>query len=91
MNRLSAANRRTARTVFQAVLGLAAGLPLIVDASGLPESAAGVAVTLAVAGAVTRVMALQVVQGLLPRWLSISEPAAVTDRVEALPVVPPRE
>lgn len=91
MSRLSAANRRTARTVFQAILGLAAGLPLIVDASGLPGSAAGVAVTLAVAGAVTRVMALPVVQGLLPRWLYVSEPAVVTDRVEALAVVPPRE
>ncbi|WP_455907485.1 hypothetical protein [Streptomyces erythrochromogenes] len=55
--------------MFQTLLGLAAGLPLIVDASGVPQSAAGVAVALAVAGAVTRVMALPVVQRLLPRWL----------------------
>ncbi|WP_455712484.1 hypothetical protein [Streptomyces goshikiensis] len=55
--------------MFQTLLGLAAGLPLIVDASGIPQSAAGVAVALAVAGAVTRVMALPVVQRLLPRWL----------------------
>ncbi|MEU8773371.1 hypothetical protein [Streptomyces sp. NPDC048606] len=75
MSRVSDANPRTARTVFQAFLGLAAGLPLIVDASGLPGSAVGVAVALA--GAVTRVMALPVVQGLLPRWLYEPERAAV--------------
>lgn len=69
MSRVSDVNQRTVRTVFQTLLGLAAGLPLVLDASGIPQSAAGVAVALAVAGAVTRVMALPVVQRLLPRWL----------------------
>ena len=50
--------RRTVRTVFQNVLGLAAGLPLIVDAAGFTEAVPGVAVSLTVAGIVTRVMAL---------------------------------
>ena len=61
--------RRTVRTVFQNVLGLAAGLPLIVDAAGFTEAVPGVAVSLTVAGIVTRVMALPVVDSLLPVWL----------------------
>jgi hypothetical protein len=63
------ANRRTIRTVVQTVLALAAGLPLIVTAAGIPETAAGVGVALAVAGGITRVMALPVVENLLPAWL----------------------
>ncbi|WP_330261778.1 hypothetical protein [Streptomyces sp. NBC_00539] len=63
------AQRRTVRTVVQTVLALAAGLPLIIDASGIPQTAAGVGVALAVAGGVTRVMALPVVEALLPAWL----------------------
>lgn len=61
--------RRTVRTVFQTVVALAAGMPLIVAASGLADVVPGVAVVLAVAAAVTRVMALPVVDGLLPSWL----------------------
>ncbi|MFB8361948.1 hypothetical protein [Streptomyces sp. NPDC055929] len=72
---VSDANQRTIRTVFQTFLGIAAGLPLIIDAAGISESVAGVAVALAVAGAVTRVMALPVVHNLLPDWLYRSGPA----------------
>ncbi|MGW2485175.1 hypothetical protein ACWCWQ_35700 [Streptomyces sp. NPDC001571] len=60
---------RTVRTIVQTILGIAAGLPLIIDASGIPQSAAGVALVLAVAGGLTRVMALPVVENLLPGWL----------------------
>ncbi|MET9601084.1 hypothetical protein [Streptomyces sp. NPDC006459] len=63
------ATRRTVRTIVQTVLALAAGLPLIIDAAGIPQTAAGVALALAVAGGVTRVMALPVVEALLPAWL----------------------
>lgn len=63
------ATRRTIRTVVQTVLGLAAGLPLIIDAAGIPQTAAGVGLALAVAGGLTRVMALPVVENLLPAWL----------------------
>ncbi|MFJ4585336.1 hypothetical protein [Streptomyces echinatus] len=63
------ANRRTIRTVVQTVLALAAGLPLIINAAGVPETAAGVGLALAVAGGITRVMALPVVENLLPAWL----------------------
>lgn len=63
------ATRRTVRTVVQTVLALAAGAPLIIDAAGIPQTATGVGVVLAVAAGITRVMALPVVDGLLPRWL----------------------
>lgn len=62
------ATRRTLRTLFQLIVGLAAGLPMLVDASGL-EQTGGVAVALTVAAAVTRVMSLPVVENLLPSWL----------------------
>jgi hypothetical protein len=63
------ANRRTVRTIVQTVLALASGLPLIINAAGIPQGAAGVGLALAVAGGLTRVMALPVVDNLLPAWL----------------------
>jgi hypothetical protein len=66
---LKDSTRRTLRTIFQAVIGLAAGMPLIVETSGVPATSGAVAVTLAVSAAVTRVMALPVVDNLLPSWL----------------------
>ncbi|WP_371677903.1 hypothetical protein [Streptomyces sp. NBC_01276] len=69
------ATRRTVRTVVQTVLALAAGLPLIIDAAGIPQTAAGVGLALAVAGGVTRVMALPVVEALLPQWLRVTPSA----------------
>ncbi|MFI0906756.1 hypothetical protein ACH4TE_25020 [Streptomyces sioyaensis] len=73
---MSEADRRTVRTIVQTVLGLAAAFPLIVDTAGIPRTAAGVGVTLAVVMAVTRVMQLEQVQKLIPRWLrsAISDP-----------------
>jgi hypothetical protein len=61
--------RRTIRTSFQTGLALAAGLPLIVAASGVPDRLPGLGVSLAVAAGVTRVMALPLVDRLLPSWL----------------------
>lgn len=69
MNPMSDANRRTVRTFVQTLLGLAVALPLIVEAAGIPRTAVGVGVTLAVAAGLTRVMALEAVQNLLPAWL----------------------
>ncbi|MFE3144755.1 hypothetical protein [Streptomyces scopuliridis] len=63
------ANRRTARTVFAQVVSIAAALPLIVTASGVPETSGAVVALLAVAGAVTRILALPAVDELLPAWL----------------------
>ncbi|GAA4784079.1 hypothetical protein [Streptomyces ziwulingensis] len=61
--------RRTLRTVVQTAVALCVLLPALVDAAGLPRSLPWVAGALAVAGAVTRLMALPGVQALLPAWL----------------------
>ncbi|WP_216588525.1 hypothetical protein [Streptomyces brasiliscabiei] len=61
--------KRTWRTVLQTALGIAVLLPLIVEASGIPATLPWVAVALAVAGGVARVMALPGVQALIPSWL----------------------
>jgi hypothetical protein len=63
------ANKRALRTALQTLLGVAAALPLMVDASGVPEALPGVAGALAVAAGISRLMALPVVQKLLPSWL----------------------
>lgn len=61
--------KRALRTALQTLVGVAAVLPLIVDAAGIPETLPWVAGALAVAGGVSRVMALPAVQKLLPSWL----------------------
>lgn len=63
------ANKKTIRTILQAAVGIAVALPFIVQASGIPETLPFVAGALAVAGGLARVMALEVVQALLPSWL----------------------
>lgn len=67
---------RTLRTVFQTVVAVAAGMPLLLDASGIPEATPGVAVVLAVSAAVTRLMALPLVNSLLPSFLRKEDDAA---------------
>ncbi|WP_367129905.1 MULTISPECIES: hypothetical protein [Streptomyces] len=68
------ATRRTIRTTVQTAITLAALLPVIVDASGIPATLPWAAVALAVAAGLTRIMAIPGVQALLPRWLR-TEPA----------------
>lgn len=63
------ASRRTARTLVQTAVALAVLLPAIVDASGIPSTLPWVAAALAVAGGLSRVMALPGVQALMPSWL----------------------
>ncbi|MFB4422587.1 hypothetical protein C5F59_015995 [Streptomyces sp. QL37] len=75
---MSDATRRTARTVVQTALALAVLLPALVDASGLPAALPRVAGALAVAGALTRVMAVPGVQALLPAWLRAEPPGNET-------------
>jgi hypothetical protein len=67
--------RRTIRTVVQDVVGIAAAAPLIVEASGVPATAGGVGIGLAVAAGLTRIMALPTVDQLLPSWLRMAPPA----------------
>jgi hypothetical protein len=61
--------QRTVRTVFQTVVSVAAGMPLLLDAAGIGDAVPGVAVVLAVSAAVTRLMALPLVNSLLPSFL----------------------
>ncbi|MEE1751746.1 hypothetical protein [Streptomyces sp. SP18CS02] len=77
---MSDASRRTARTVLQTAVAIAVVLPALVDASGIPATLPWVAGALAVAGALTRVMALPSVQALLPPWLRGESPGAAHDR-----------
>jgi hypothetical protein len=70
------ATRRTLRSVLQFLLGLAAALPAIIDAAGIPRTAAWAAAALAVAAGVTAVMSLDSVQRLLPSWLRVTPPEA---------------
>ncbi|WP_032770002.1 hypothetical protein [Streptomyces sp. CNS654] len=66
--------KRTVRTGLQVTVGAAVALPAIVAASGIPESLPWVAVLLAVAAGLARVMALPVVEQLLDRvGLGLSE------------------
>lgn len=67
-------HRRVVRTVFQTVISVAAGMPLFVEAAGLPEKSAVVAGMVAVSGSVTRLMALPQVEALLPSWLRKEPP-----------------
>ena len=62
--------RATLRTVFQALVALAVMLPVLVEATGLrPDQWPWLAGVLAVAAAVTRVMALPQVEAFLRRFL----------------------
>lgn len=63
------ADRRAARTVLQTTVALAATLPAITAASGIPETLPWVAGALAIAGGLSRVMALPQLQRILPPWL----------------------
>ncbi|GAA3392155.1 hypothetical protein [Streptomyces roseoviridis] len=66
---MSEAAKRTIRTIVQTAVGIAVVLPALVDASGIPATLPWVAGAIAVAGALTRVMAVPAFQALLPSWL----------------------
>lgn len=88
--------RATTRTVFALVIALAAAAPFIYEAAVQhnPELATGAAAgALAIAGAITRIMALPVVESLLQRflpWLAASarggdEPGLATEPRKPIP------
>ncbi|MEV6839775.1 hypothetical protein AB0N17_35655 [Streptomyces sp. NPDC051133] len=66
---MSEAAKRTLRTVLQTAVGLCVLLPTVVDTAGIPRTLPWAAGALAVAAAVTRLMAAPGVQALLPAWL----------------------
>lgn len=61
--------RATARTVFAALIGLASMWALVVEALGLDQGIPWVAASLAVTGAVTRLMALPAVNDWLRQYM----------------------
>ncbi|MFE2291000.1 hypothetical protein [Streptomyces sp. NPDC059452] len=66
---MSEATRRSLRTLVQTAVALAVALPALVDASGVAEGLPWAAGAAAVAAALSRIMALDSVQRLLPRPL----------------------
>ncbi|MFF7991780.1 hypothetical protein ACFZDG_18545 [Kitasatospora xanthocidica] len=86
---MSDSTRRTIRTVVAVVLALASGLPLLVHTAGLPETLPGLGTVLAVAAAITRIMALPQVNAWLPSWLQMTPPRApLPDPVAAVTLTP---
>lgn len=86
---MSDSTRRTIRTILAVVLALAAGLPLLVHTAGLPETLPGLGTVLAVAAAVTRVMALPQVDARLFDWLRMAPAKApLPDPVAVEPAAP---
>lgn len=61
--------RSTVRTTFQALVALCLMLPFLVEASGVDETLPPVAGALAIAGGISRVMALPQVEAFLRRFL----------------------
>lgn len=61
--------RATLRTVFAAVIALAALMPALVNASGVDQTAGAAAGAIAVAGGITRIMAVPGVNDFLQRFL----------------------
>ncbi|MEU5417696.1 hypothetical protein [Streptomyces sp. NPDC020667] len=68
------ATRRTIRTTVQTAITLAALLPAIVSAAGIPETLPWAAGALALAAGLTRTMAIPGVQALMPTWLRTTHP-----------------
>ena len=66
--------RATVRTVLAAVISIAAVWGLVVQAAGVDETTPVVATTIAVAGAITRIMAIPAVNDLLTRFGLGAEP-----------------
>ena len=63
------AARRVIRTIVQVVISLAAATPFILDAAGVGDVVVGGVSAVAVAGAITRVMALPQVEAFLQQFL----------------------
>ena len=73
--------RATVRTVFAAVVSLAAITPFIVGALGVATTGGGWAAVLAVAGAITRVMALPGVNAWIESYVPWLAPEKTNETV----------
>lgn len=66
--------RATMRTLFQALVGIAAAWALIIEAAGLDPGIPWVATSLAITAAITRIMTLPAVNTWLRRYLPALAP-----------------
>jgi K+-transporting ATPase A subunit len=64
---LSTKDRRVIRTVLQVVVGLAAAVPIVLPALGIPTTLAGYGIITGVAAGITRIMALDAVEQALDK------------------------
>lgn len=64
---LSAKTRRVLRTVLQVAVGLAAAVPIVLPALGVPTTLAGYGIITAVAAGITRIMSLDIVEQALDK------------------------
>lgn len=72
--------KRSIRTAIQTGLAIALALPAILQAAGFAESFPWVAGAVAFSAGLARVMALPVVQQLLPSWLrTLPEPGSTPE------------
>lgn len=69
---MSEATQRTVRTLLQTAIALTVVLPALVESSGLAQSLPWAACAVAAAGTLSRLMALDSVQRLLPRALRLT-------------------
>lgn len=63
--------RAVLRTAVAFVIGVVPMMPVLIAASGIPQTAPGVAGALAISAAVTRLLAVPQVDALLQKWLPI--------------------
>jgi hypothetical protein len=97
----SDAAKRTLRTVVQTLVGLCVLLPSAIGSAGLTDTLPWAAGAVAVAGGLSRVMAVPGVQAVLPSWLrtgadvnsdqaprKLPEPAAVPEPAAAQAAAP---
>lgn len=61
--------RAVVRTGFQAAVGIAAAMPVIVAESGLPQTWTGIGIALGVSASLTRIMAIPAVDIVIDRWV----------------------
>lgn len=71
---LSDAAKRALRTAVQSLVGLCVLLPPLLDSAGLTATLPWAAGAVAVAGGLSRLMALPAVQAALPPWLRTDVP-----------------
>jgi hypothetical protein len=82
---MSDAAKRTLRTALQSLVGLCVLLPPVLGSADLTGTLPWAAGAVAVAGGLSRLMALPAVQALLPAWLRTEVPVNGDQALRALP------